>query len=134
MEWVAPPGMAIVLGVALDDSWRCQNQYLVAFDANGRQYQMPLSNLYADCRLCSGKYSQRASSAIDALSGALTQFRSGNWNSDLYSSSTRNNTRALFGFKVEEKGFSQIEVNDWAAKCNKIANEFISANIINHLK
>lgn len=135
LEWAVPSNMFLVFAVLLDTGMNCTKQYLVAFDSSGRTYKLPLSNLYDDCALCSGPYRGRSGSQVESLTNALNQLRNGEWQKDLYSSDAKKRkcTRALFSFKVEEKGFSQIpSAEDWTKSCEKFGNDFVTANIINH--
>lgn len=137
LEWVIPSNMFVVLAVQLDSRMDCLKQYLVAFDANSRTYKLPLSNLYDDCALCSGIYKGKSANQVEALTNALNQLRNGEWQKDLYQgdAANRRRTRDLFSFKVEEKGFSQIpHPKDWTALCDKVANDFVTSNIINPYK
>lgn len=135
LEWVPPPNLYLVLAVVLDVNRLCSMQYLVAFDQQSRSYKLPLSNLYDDCKLCSGQYKGGSDSQVEALTNALNQLHKGEWQKDLYAgdAANRKRTRDLFSFKVEEKGFSQIPPEkDWTKACEKVANDFVTANIINH--
>lgn len=137
LEWIIPSNMFVVLAVQLDSRMDCIKQYLVAFDANSRTYKLPLSNLYDDCALCSGTYKGRSGNQVEALTNAMNQLRNGEWQKDLYQgdAAKRKRTRDLFSFKVEEKGFSQIHYpKDWTTLCDKVANDFVTSNIINPYK
>lgn len=133
LEWKVPDSMYLVLGVVLDQYRSCLNQYLVAFDSGNRAYRLPLSNLCADCKLCFGKYKSEASTHIEALTLAVTQFHKGDWNKDLYETDgeKRKRTRQMFSFKVEDKAFPQINPENWVSLSEKVANDFITNNIIN---
>lgn len=137
LEWVIPRDcMGLVLAITLDYNYCCTEQLLVARDANGRHFRLPLSNLYADCKLCSGRYSDQvgAANVFEACKAAWAQFKNSNWNADLYTDATperRSATRKLFSYTVREHGIEQNPVGmDWTTLCEKVATEHITNYLI----
>lgn len=134
LEWRPPANCYLRLVVSLTNKNACMEQHLIAFDTDGRPYKMPLSNLYDDCRLCHGKYTDNPITHAQALAAALKQFREGNWNADLYGGSAekRKKTKAMFTFKAEKDGFNQGEPNaNWTVLCDRVSTAFITSNVIN---
>lgn len=139
LKWEVITGMRVFLLVycPVDSKtiW-CENQFLVAYDAAGRMYRLPVSNVYEDCRLCTGSYSSEGSTYMDVLCKAWNQFTMSNWQKDLVDRGGDNaisNAQAMFRYKPNEKsGFEQLPpaASDWTGFCKKINNEFINTNII----
>ena len=132
LEWVVPQGLYLTLAVMLEGNMHATSQYLVAWDSSQRIYRLPISNLYADCKLCWGKYKSTATCHVEALAEAVANFYKSPWQKDLYDADAekRKKTRSLFRFKVEEKGFSQLPRDgEWTSLCEKIGNDFITENI-----
>lgn len=134
MDWTPPANMGLVLAVTLSGEKLPVMQHLVAFDlATNRSYRLPLSNLYEDCKLCHGKYPGKPTTHLEALVLAINQFNNSNWNADLYNAdaSKRKNTKALFSFKAEKDSFPQQPVAEsWMNSCEKIANDYVTNNIM----
>lgn len=134
MIWVPPAGMKLSLMVIVSAGFACSTQYLVATDNEMRLWRLPLSNLYQECRLCSGTFTGTSDSYSGALALALNQFKKSNWNSDLYtdaSDARRAATYELFSYKVNGDQFiQQAPKGAWSTYCEKVSNEFISSNIV----
>lgn len=133
MEWEVPPEMTLLLSVnTIQDGSevRVADQYLHAFDLNGMSYRLPVSNIYEDCRLCSGKFDSRARSHFESLDKALKQFVNSPWNADLYRGSDEDHlkTQCMFRFHPTNGGFEQLEMTcgagrNWTHLCTKAVNE-----------
>ncbi len=129
LRWKCPSTMYLFLCVQLDASWRNCNNYLVALDANHHAWRLPLSNLYADCRLCSGRYEDHASDIVGACRLCWGQFQASKWNQDLYTDATDNRrsaSKTLFKYKVKGDIFEQPETpKNWQTLCEKVGTPFI---------
>jgi hypothetical protein len=132
-EWVVPDNMLLYLAVHLTPGMECLDQYLVAVDSERRTWRLPVSNLYAECRLCSGRFDSHGKDLIDILQKVWAQFYNGSWNADLYGDSSplrRNSTKLLFSYKVNNEKIEQaIPPKNWQALCEKVATEFVTQYI-----
>jgi len=133
MFWKVPPSMNLYLSLHLSPGYECIEQHLVAFTPDKRSWRIPVSNLYADCRLCHGRYASISNTILDCCIPAWRQFCDGAWNSDLYSDATaqrRNGAKELFAYKVNNSEITQIEfTGDWTVHCEKVATEYITNSI-----
>ena len=137
MVWEVPGSMKLVLAISISKTHEV-TQYLVAFN-NGATFRLPLSHLYADCRLCPGRHATGASEVIpkmEAVNAAWTQFQKSQWNHDLFgdaSAARVTGSRRMFGFKPFSEGFSQVPVpDDWPKYCEKVGNGFLNDYVIKH--
>jgi hypothetical protein len=134
MTWTVPEGIAVYLMVCVDPSTlHTGESWLVAYDANGRCYRLPTSNVYEDCKVCQGKYDGYGTSLLDALIKAYNQFLASEWNADLANYSGEDNqSQSMFRFKLlEPDGFETVPpTGTWQSYCKRINNEFINNSII----
>lgn len=137
IPWRVPDDMKVMLGLSVvirpDLTWTLGKHCLATFDVKGRTWKLPVSNLYNTLELCHGQDTSIHRSALKAIQTALTAFQNSKWNADLYSAT--NKTGAMFRFEPENSGFKQLpmvldEGKDWTSLCEKIANEYITTNII----
>jgi hypothetical protein len=135
IEWQVPETMRLMLLVSIYADYSKASggdQYLAAFDKVGRAFRLPISNLYGDCRLCHGKYTEAHNTSLDLLRAAWTQFHKSSWNRDLYndSSSTRRDaTKKMFSFIADNESFKQLPISgDWSELCEKVGSEFLIQN------
>lgn len=142
IAWRVPDDMRVVLGMSVGMSvtgsstglWTLGKHYLVAYDTGGkRTWKLPVSNLYNTLELCHGQDKSSHPSALKAVQAALAAFQASKWNADLYSATS--NTGAMFRFEPENSGFKQLPLvlasgKDWTSLCDKIANEYVTTNIL----
>lgn len=138
LKWTVPANMRILLVVVVtklpEGFFAASTQFVVAVDQQKRMYQLPLSNLYIDMKLCHGiRVSAQHKCSYNALMDALNQFEKSRWNADLFHDNpARLNATQLFRFKATEKGFDQLPpTSNWTGLAVKCANEFVAANITN---
>lgn len=134
LEWNVPPSMALYLGIYVDQNSCCIEQHLVAVDSTRQSWRLPISNLYADCRLCAGRFDGAGEDMIDLAKTCLDQFNNSPWNRDLYTDSTadaREKTRKMFSFTVEaDKVTSNQPPSNWTSLCDKVSTEHITGNLL----
>lgn len=137
IPWRVPDDMRLMLGMSVhmnpDNTWILGKHYLPAFDAKGRTWKLPVSNLYNTLEFCHGQDANKHQSALKAVQVGLAQFQSSKWNADLYSATER--TTNMFRFEPENSGFKQLRAlieggDNWTKLCEKIANEYVTTNII----
>lgn len=99
--------------------------WLIAYDANGNAYVLPLGNLYDDASVCMGDYDYYGGSMIEAMERAFNQFNNSAWNSDLFTTIRSEYAQQLFKFKPES--FEPILITtDWTRHCQKISTPITS--------
>jgi hypothetical protein len=132
--WTVPNNMRLYLCVHITNALECAEQFLVAMDDDRKCWRLPVSNLYADCRLCPGRYSSSGNDIIQVCQRTWVQFQSSNWNADLYNDATlqrRNCTKAMFTFDVSNEKFIQRPApKKWWDLCEKVATEFVTNYIV----
>jgi hypothetical protein len=133
--WTVPNNMRLTLCLYMDGQNRVINTFFVAHDNEGRQYMLPLSNLYDDCRLCTGQYDiAKGSSSFDAIYSSVQQFYSSSWQGDLFKADREHKTLAMFGYKVEGDKFTQGLATtgnpNWTPHAIKISNQLIGGRAI----
>lgn len=130
MEWTPPPDMYIaMLIISANGSWVPTAQYLIAADSSGRTYRLPTSNVYDDCKMCTGKYASSGSTVADMVARSVEQLESSDWQRDLLQSADAPLTTKLFRYKPREKeGFDQMpyEAEHWTKLCRKVGNDTIT--------
>ncbi len=133
MNWVVPDGMRLYF-IANFIQMKADVQFLVAVDKAGRNYRLPLSNLYEDARICHGEYTAGGTTPIDLLSKAWLQFHKSRWNSHLTEKAKdiEANSQKLFRFKpLEKDGFEQLKPDEpWESLSTKVATSFIEENLV----
>lgn len=140
INWIPPSTMKLTLCLIVGPKFENKNQYLAATDRNQRLWRLPVSNLYEDCKLCSGNYAQSVGlagaggSCLQALQAAWNQFRLSKWNADLWSDSKverKNAVKKLFRFKARGEGFEQVAVDgEWTTLCEKVGHDMLQRAII----
>lgn len=134
LDWVVPDNMILVLAVHIDSGMQVIDHHLVAFDHATRAFRLPISNLYADCRLCSGRFNNVGVSVLDCCRRAWQQFHVSPWNADLYGDSKaerRAATKEMFSYQVDNANITQKPfAGDWTTLCEKVATDHITKNII----
>jgi len=127
--WHVPSTMNLYLCAHCSNSFECIEQHLVAIDSERRMWRLPLSNLYADCRLCAGRFSASGDSLMTICQRVMVQFQNSNWNQDLYNDATalrRNCTKALFTFDVSNEKITQrTPPKNWQSLCEKASTDFL---------
>lgn len=130
LMWMVPQDMRVAMMIELSTAtdYRIKDIWIFAIDAGQRLYRLPLSNLYTDCRLCSGEFPRSHVTLVKAVTAALVQFSASEWNSDLLESPET--TQQFFRFKPTNAGFETLPIStkDWTALCQKVGVE-----IANHL-
>lgn len=108
----------------------CGKQYLVARDINGMFYRLPVSNVYADCEVCTGQFDSVAQDThTTCLFNAAKQFVGSSWNKDLLTEADNDrNTAAMFRFAPDNDGFKQLPMllnnrQTWQSLCAKVSTE-----------
>lgn len=142
MRWVPPSDMQLVLAVTTihdGSAFITGDQWLVAFDEQHRMWRLPVSNIYADCRLCHGQDVKYKPTQLDVVKECCELFAKSRWNGDLYNdggnaetlAQNTANTKAMFQFKPVKDGFEQLPVpKDWQKHCTKVAVEFLAQNVV----
>lgn len=132
--WKTPSSMRLVLAINIAPGYETMEHFLVAFNAKGQSWRMPLSNLYADCRLCHGRYTSTSATVLQACQLAWNQFQASAWNQDLYTDATparREGSKSMFTYKVDNDKITQVEINgDWTKHCEKVATDFITRFVL----
>lgn len=134
LKWKPPESMVLVLGISVfadhtaKKPYYIGDHYLVAFDKDKRMWRMPVSNLYADCKLCHGQDAKQHETALEAATMACEMFSRSRWNADLYDKTAQPRTDALFRFKPTESDFEQLPPvlasgKTWTSLCEKVAVE-----------
>lgn len=138
MVFTPQSGMNLVLGITIHRDGRYHyagDHYLVAYDTSGRMWRLPVSNLYANCKLCHGQDVKKVNTAMEAVTLCCDLFTKSQWNADLYEGNKSGRTAAMFQFKPEGKGFTQLPFKlaagkDWTTLCEKVADEKINQMMI----
>lgn len=134
LKWIVPGNMRLVLAVHCDVYGAILASYLVAFDNAGRAYQLPISNIYKDCKLCTGSFTPKSHTVVDVLQASIDQLNNSNWQGDLYEAHLLKKTQALFAFRGEGKEFIQVWDTaagvDWTPYATKVATEFITNRVL----
>lgn len=132
-EWLVPENMRLYLAVMCSPTMDCLDQFLVAIDAERRTWRLPVSNLYAECRLCAGRFDCHGKDLVDLLKKVWTQFNSSMWNSDLFGDSSptrRSSSKLLFAYDISNEKITQrTPPKKWQDLCEKAATEFITQYI-----
>ncbi len=128
--WQVPANMRLYLCLHVGLNNEHLNSYLVALDNYNVAWRLPISNLYADCRLCSGRYDNHVPTVLESCRRGYQQFQASKWNQDLYIESDakrRQATREMFRFKIAGDKFVQQDVpGNWPALCEKVGTSFIT--------
>ena len=133
MDWIIPKNMLVYLAVSCTGTMDCIDQFLVACDSAKRMWRLPISNLYADCRLCPGRFDGHGRDLIELLNKVWVQFYNGSWNSDLFGDSSfarRNSSKTLFSYKIDNEKIEQTNTpENWHELCEKVSTEFLTQYI-----
>lgn len=128
LMWQVPRNMSLYLCAHISNSLECVEQFLVAIDAENRCWRLPVSNLYADCRLCPGRHASTGADTVQVCQRIWAQFQASNWNQDLYNDASalrRSCTKAMFTYDVSNEKFTQRNPpTKWWDLCEKVATEF----------
>ena len=123
MDWRVPYEMSLVfiskVGAMVKVEKKCN--FLLAFDPEMRCYRLPLPNIFEDGSICMGDFDSHGTTIIEAHAKCWQQFKSAQWNTDLYSDDRIAKLEALISFKVtkgvDKDEFDQIEVKNWSNHC-----------------
>lgn len=129
IDWSPPEGMRILFlsrmtrvgtrpTILKDDS-----NWLFAMNAENQSWQLPLPNLFDDCKICMGAFNGQGDTFQQSFQAALDQFDRSSWNADLLANKQARAGR-LFMFKATETGFEQVPQkpgDKWEAQCIKVA-------------
>lgn len=135
-NWYVPGTMNVYLLVTMQPGKLIAgDQYLVAVDSQSRMYRLPTSNVYEDCRLCSGRFESSGTTYLDVLIKCWNQFQNSEWQSDLSNHGGENgmeHSKQMFRFKPGDgESFEQQEVpRNWQSYTKKIANETVSSLLV----
>lgn len=118
--------------------WTTGYQYVVAYHTDGTFHKLPVSNLYDDCRLCTGTYDGSAATHLEVLQKSWVQLVKAEWQGDLWhdkGAAYQERTDRLFRFKPAERGFEQLKPSvqkekKWTDYTDKIATEWMTTNLI----
>ena len=135
LRWDVPSGMKlryIVTGQRCSLArFQIDKCYLIASHADGRNFRLPLPNIFDDGSMCTGEFNKIHPTKQDALQAAIIQLDSSTWNSDLYSSkadSFKYSNRELFKWVANDGGFEQRPTNqDWTGLCIRCETEITLA-------
>lgn len=132
LEWTPPSDMSLYLMVSMSPhTVTPHEQFLVACCERGRHWRLPMTNIYENCRLCTGEYIADGQSYADAIGKALNQLVASDWQKDLRSAggpNTMANSKLMFRFKPREtEGFDQLppKESDWTKLCVKVGTPLI---------
>jgi len=135
IPWTPPTDMKLVIGMTVgidttNTKFKLGKHYLVAYDAKGATWRMPLTNLYDHLELCHGQAHAVHPTMMGAVYIGLKMFRASKWNSDLRGSWHKLMVPQMFRFKPTDKGFDQIgpEAN-WTSLCTKASVEVVNTKI-----
>ncbi len=125
------PTMPVVLGITVlrqGGYMLAGDHYLMAVDAKGNHWRLPVSNVSDVGKLCHGQTAKRFGNSLECVKFSCEMFSKSVWNSDWYNGDADliNRTKALFRFKPTEGGFEQLPAlipsgKDWTSLCQKIA-------------
>lgn len=132
MRWEPLPGMRLIAyvsvncGGAAHGKFSAENMWLIALDSRGSQYRLPLSNLYDDCRVCTGQDGPSTGDCqVKVVSNMLVTFANSEFRNDLWKDA--NATHSFFRWKAEKDGFVQLPPannTEWSGWCMKVALNF----------
>jgi hypothetical protein len=133
LRWNIPANMRLYLVAHIGNTMECVEQFLVAIDDEKRCWRLPVSNLYADCRLCAGRFNSAGSDILDVCKRTWEQFQLSSWNQDLYGDSSaarRIGTKVLFLYDVKDDNFIQRQPpKKWMEMCEKVATDFLTGYV-----
>lgn len=136
MRWAVPSNLRLYLMVTMQvGKLVAGDQFLVAVDDQGRMYRLPTTNVYSDCRLCSGRFESSGLTCLDVLIKCWNQFQNSEWQQDLANHGGDNGmlySQQFFRFKpLEGDAFEQQPIpDDWQMLCVKVGNETVTSMII----
>ncbi|HNR70401.1 MAG TPA: hypothetical protein PKJ00_03355 [Verrucomicrobiota bacterium] len=124
VDWLVPPTMTLlhIIEVApIGASYITNKEYLVAIDGNGVHYILPLGNIYADGRLCTGVDPYRWATQLECVRESYRIIHASVWNADLHSSDNSSRIAAMFKFTQLDGTTQQAVVDDfdWRPLCIK---------------
>ena len=93
--------------------------WLLAYTSDSQIWKLPLPNVYADCKVCTGNGAVGGDSYRDAVDAFMKLFFDAPWNTDLWDCHEK--THSMFNWKVVEGGkFEQTPVEQWPQYCKKV--------------
>lgn len=135
IPWAPPADMRLVLGMTINannemTAFKLEKHYLVAYDAKGVTWRMPLTNLYDHLELCHGQTHVIHPTLLGTVYIGLKQFRSSKWNADLRGDWHQEMAPKMFSFTPNKEGFDQRPINDkWTKLCTKASSEIVNQRI-----
>lgn len=142
LVWPVPDNMRLFLcGLVLPPdlertSYHCNKAFLYAF--SGRDaYLLPLANLYADGRICTGLREREGEAyfgpnAIESFYAMVQGFHASEWGAHLLNDQgdgSRVRARKFFRFKPTDSGFVALPGAsglDWVALCKSIGTDTLT--------
>lgn len=108
LPWPVPPTMKMYFAVkAQPNQWRPAHACLfVRIEGQPGSFRMPISNTYADGRICLGRSygDMREPTLQGVMEKSLTLLDNASWNADLMEDGwSMNSTRELFKFKADDR-------------------------------
>lgn len=120
-QWVPPSGCRVRFLVQIT-ALQVSDCYLVAFDADGKAFRLPLPNIFEDCKVCMGGFENRAPNIHRLVNQAVDQFFGSPWNTDLLDDDKLRQCRELFRWKAEgDQLVQQLPTDNWSKLCEKVA-------------
>ncbi len=128
--WKPPTDLRLLLAIDMyQDRGQigCEKAYLMAIDAGGRCYRLPIANVFDDTSLCTGDYARMSKTSIGVVKLTYRQFREAPWNADLFASKSdafKIMTDKMFRWKTEDSGFTQVPMQGeaWQDLCIQVSN------------
>ena len=139
--WETPKDMRLLWLINITrsgDAFMVGNQFLLAQSPSGSLHKLPISNLYDDCRICTGNFNSVADSNLQCLRQSFLQLLKSQWQGDLYEhqpDSYKERTDRMFRFKPSEKeGFEQQPPEfqlgkSWQNYCDVVSTQWITSNL-----
>ena len=102
LKWEPRGGMHLAFLARIHKDLHIENRhcFLLALDSSGRNFRLPLPNIYDDCSICMGEFDSSGQSYLEVFQKALTQFRNAGWNSDLMDGEKLAKLEKLIRYKV----------------------------------
>lgn len=116
--------------------WAASVSHLFAFHrARPECFRLPLPNLFADCRICTGTGDYAGKTMQDLFLVALDNFQQAQWNSDLLDGDNRQGIaprreemKTLFRFRPTGSGFEPLpSETPWMKLSDKVGLEILSS-------
>ena len=138
-NWTPPEGMVLLLVVTMDHSgfdwaYGLSNSWLAAFDSELKTYRLPLSNTFADGKLCLGRQAIAPGDVQSVVTQVHHLLNTAPYNSDLPETNPRTTTHCLFRWKPNAtSGFDQLPLPEgvtWQSCCYPISNDIITKSMM----